>query len=203
VRDKIKLPRIISSWKSERKLWLKFQLNQSIFLFLSLKSVIVNFGFLNLFLDIWIQNPDPDSEYGSGSRIQAQIECGSNRIRIRIRNTDLTIRFHTSRYFTVEFLARLVSYEFIFLLFFGIFPNYLIIGGPKFFRISADIRFPGFWARFLTELFPEFQFYLFKMSCTRTYLLTCQWAYLFYFLSGIQDVIGFVSLGLQISFYSF
>jgi hypothetical protein len=50
-------------------------------------KVIVNFGFLNLFLDIWIQNPDPDSEYGSGSRIQAQIECGSNRIRIRIRNT--------------------------------------------------------------------------------------------------------------------
>ncbi len=46
-------------------------------------KVIVNFGFLNLFLDIWIQNPDPDSEYGSGSRIQAQIECGSNRIRIR------------------------------------------------------------------------------------------------------------------------
>ncbi len=86
MQDKIKLPRIISSWKSERKLWLKFQLNQSIFLFLSLKSVIVNFGFLNLFfLDIWIQNPDPDSEYGSGSRIQAQIECGSNRIRIRIR----------------------------------------------------------------------------------------------------------------------
>jgi hypothetical protein len=48
---------------------------------LSLNSVIVNFGFLNLFLDIWIRSPD--SEYGSGSRIQAQIECGSNRIRIR------------------------------------------------------------------------------------------------------------------------
>ncbi len=79
VRYKIKLPRVISSWKSEMKLWLKFQLNQSIFLFLSLKSVIVNFGFLHLFLDTWIQNPDPDSEYGS--RIQAQIECGSNRIR--------------------------------------------------------------------------------------------------------------------------
>jgi hypothetical protein len=30
-------------------------------------KVIVNFGFLNLFLDIWIQNPDPDSESGSGS----------------------------------------------------------------------------------------------------------------------------------------
>jgi hypothetical protein len=44
-------------------------------------TVIVNFGFLNLFLDIWIRNPDP--EYGSGSQIQAQIECGSNRIRIR------------------------------------------------------------------------------------------------------------------------
>jgi hypothetical protein len=42
-------------------------------------SVIVNFGFLNLFLDIWIQNPD--SEYGSG--IQAQIEYRSNRIQIR------------------------------------------------------------------------------------------------------------------------
>ncbi len=83
MRDKIKLSRVISSWKSERKLWLKFQLNQSIFLFLPLKLVIVNFGFLNLFFDIWIQNPDPDSEYGSGSRIQAQIECGSNRIRIR------------------------------------------------------------------------------------------------------------------------
>jgi hypothetical protein len=58
---------------------LKFQLNRSIFMFSSLKSVIVNFGFLNLFLDIWIRIP----EYGSGSRIQAQIECGSNRIRIR------------------------------------------------------------------------------------------------------------------------
>jgi hypothetical protein len=35
----------------------------SIFLFLSLKSVIVNFGFLNLFLDIWIRIriPDPGS----------------------------------------------------------------------------------------------------------------------------------------------
>ncbi len=33
-------------------------------------KVIVNFGFLNLFLDIWIQNPDPDSEYGSGSRLK-------------------------------------------------------------------------------------------------------------------------------------
>jgi hypothetical protein len=44
-------------------------------------SFYVNFGFLNLFLDIWIQNPDPDSEYVS--RIQAQFECGSNRIRIR------------------------------------------------------------------------------------------------------------------------
>jgi hypothetical protein len=53
------------------KLWLKFQLNQSIFLFLSLKSVIVNFGFLHLFLDIWIQNPDPDSEYGSGLKLNA------------------------------------------------------------------------------------------------------------------------------------
>jgi hypothetical protein len=42
-------------------LWLKFQLNRSIFLFLSLKSVIVNFGFLNLFFDIWIWNPDPGS----------------------------------------------------------------------------------------------------------------------------------------------
>jgi hypothetical protein len=67
--------------KSERKLWLKFQINRSIFLFSSLKSVIGNFCFLNLFLDIWIRNPD--SEYGSGSRIQAQIECGPNRIRIR------------------------------------------------------------------------------------------------------------------------
>ncbi len=54
-----------------------------IFFFSSLNSVKVIFGFLNLFLDIWIRNPDPDSEYGSGSRIQAQIECGSNRIRIR------------------------------------------------------------------------------------------------------------------------
>jgi hypothetical protein len=33
---------------------------------LSLKSVIVNFGFLNLFLDIWIQNTDPDP----GSRLK-------------------------------------------------------------------------------------------------------------------------------------
>ncbi len=60
VRDKRKLPRVISSWKSERKLWLRFQLNQSIFLFSSLKSVTINFGFLNLFLDIWIRNTDPD-----------------------------------------------------------------------------------------------------------------------------------------------
>jgi hypothetical protein len=29
---------------------------------------MVNFSFLNLFLDTWIRNPDPDSEYGSGSR---------------------------------------------------------------------------------------------------------------------------------------
>jgi hypothetical protein len=29
-----------------------------------------DFGFLNLFLDIWIQNPDPDSECGSGSRLK-------------------------------------------------------------------------------------------------------------------------------------
>jgi hypothetical protein len=38
---------------------------------LSLKSVIVNFGFLNLFLDIWIRNPDPDSEYGSRLKLNA------------------------------------------------------------------------------------------------------------------------------------
>jgi hypothetical protein len=50
---------------------LKFQLNQSFFLFLPLKSGIVNFGFLNLFLDIWIQNPDPDSEYGSRLKLNA------------------------------------------------------------------------------------------------------------------------------------
>jgi hypothetical protein len=83
VWDKIKFSWVISSWKSERKLWLKFQLNPSIFLFLSLKSVIINFGFLNKFLDIWNQNSDPDSEYGSRSWIQAQIECRSNRFRIR------------------------------------------------------------------------------------------------------------------------
>jgi hypothetical protein len=53
---------------------------------LKILSVIVNFGFLNLFLDIWIRNLDADSEYGSGSRIHAQIECGSNRL--RIQNTD-------------------------------------------------------------------------------------------------------------------
>jgi hypothetical protein len=37
VRDK-KLPRVKSSWKSPRKLWLKFQLNRSIFMFSSLKG---------------------------------------------------------------------------------------------------------------------------------------------------------------------
>ncbi len=69
MRDKIKLPWVISSWKSERKLWLKFHLNRSIFLFLCLKSVIGNFGFLNLFLYIWIRNPD--SEYGSRLKLNA------------------------------------------------------------------------------------------------------------------------------------
>ncbi len=75
VRDKRKLQRVICSWKSERKLWLKFQLNRSIFLFSSLKSVIVNFGFLNLFLDIWIRNPDPvpntDPDPGSRPKLNA------------------------------------------------------------------------------------------------------------------------------------
>ncbi len=65
----------------------KISTQSELFLFLSLKTVRVNFGFLNLFLDTWIRNPDPGSEYGSGSRTQAQIECGSNRIWIRIWNT--------------------------------------------------------------------------------------------------------------------
>jgi hypothetical protein len=99
VREKRKLPGVISFWKSERKLWLKFQLNWIIFLFLSLKSVIINFSFLNLFLDIWIRNPDPDSEFGSGSRIQAQIECRSNRVRIRIRNTDINTVLNNIQWF--------------------------------------------------------------------------------------------------------
>ncbi len=66
---KRKLPRVISSWKSERRLWLKFQLNRSIFLFSSLKSVTINYGFFNLLLDIWIR--DPDSEYGFGPNLNA------------------------------------------------------------------------------------------------------------------------------------
>ncbi len=41
---------------------------------LNILSVIVNFGFLTLYLDTWIQNLDPDSKYGSGSWIQTQIE---------------------------------------------------------------------------------------------------------------------------------
>jgi hypothetical protein len=48
---------------------------------LILKVSHSKFWLLNLFLDIWVRNPDPDSEYGSW--IQAQIECGSNRIRIQ------------------------------------------------------------------------------------------------------------------------
>jgi hypothetical protein len=39
------------------------------FLFLSLKSDTVNFGFFNLFLDIRIR--DPDSEYGSRPKLNA------------------------------------------------------------------------------------------------------------------------------------
>ncbi len=39
------------------------------FLFSSLKSVAVNFGFFNLFLDIWIQDLDP--EYGSLPNLNA------------------------------------------------------------------------------------------------------------------------------------
>ncbi len=84
VRDERKLPRVINSWKSGMKLWLTFQLNQSIFLFSSWKSVIVNFGFLNLFLDIWTRNTDPDSEYGSGFRIRIRIpDQGPNLMRIQ------------------------------------------------------------------------------------------------------------------------
>jgi hypothetical protein len=59
VQDKRKMPRAICSWKSERKLWLKFELNQ----FSSFKSVIVDFSFLHLFLDtsgIRIPKTDPD-----------------------------------------------------------------------------------------------------------------------------------------------
>jgi hypothetical protein len=36
------------------------KLNRSIFLFSSLKSVTVNLGFFNLFLDIWIRIPNTD-----------------------------------------------------------------------------------------------------------------------------------------------
>ncbi len=64
MRDRIKLPRVISFWKNERKLWLKFQLNRSTFLFSSLKSVTVNFGFSTYFYTsgsgIRIPNKDPD-----------------------------------------------------------------------------------------------------------------------------------------------
>jgi hypothetical protein len=42
-------------------------------------KVIVNFGYLNLFLDIWIQNPDPDSEYGSGSRLKLNADPTGSR----------------------------------------------------------------------------------------------------------------------------
>jgi hypothetical protein len=38
VQDKKKLPRVKISWKSPRKLWLKFQLNRGIFMFSSLKG---------------------------------------------------------------------------------------------------------------------------------------------------------------------
>jgi hypothetical protein len=70
---------------------------------LKILSVIVNFGFLNLFLDTWIQNPDLDFEYRS--RIQAQIECGSNWIQIRIwiQNTEFRVSLQKSR---VIFLAQ-------------------------------------------------------------------------------------------------
>ncbi len=93
MQDKRKLPRVIGSLKSKKKLWLKFQLNRSIFLFSSLKSVTVNFYFLNLILDIRIRNPDLDSEYKYGSRIQAQIEFGSNQIRIRITVANVKLFF--------------------------------------------------------------------------------------------------------------
>jgi hypothetical protein len=59
---------------------------------------MVNFSFLNLFLDTWIWDPDPDAEYGSGSQIQAQIECGSNRI--RIRNTVYSYSIRQQNYIT-------------------------------------------------------------------------------------------------------
>ncbi len=73
------MPRVISSWKSEWKLWLKFQLNQSIFLFLFLKSVQF-WLFKPIF---WHLDPESGSGFRIRIRIQAQIECGSNRIRIR------------------------------------------------------------------------------------------------------------------------
>jgi hypothetical protein len=38
VRDKKKLPGVKSSWKNPRKLWLKFPLNRSIFMFSLLKG---------------------------------------------------------------------------------------------------------------------------------------------------------------------
>ncbi len=90
VHDKRKLPRAICSWKSERKLWLKFKLNQSIFLFSSFKSVTVNFSFLNLFLDTWIRNPDLDSEYGSGSRPKLNADptgSGSETLQLRLTSS--------------------------------------------------------------------------------------------------------------------
>ncbi len=43
---------------------------------LKILSVIVNFVFLNQFLDIWIRNPDPDSEYGSGSETLLKMSLG-------------------------------------------------------------------------------------------------------------------------------
>ncbi len=59
-------------------------------------KVIVNFGFLNLFLDIWIQNPDPDSEYGSGSRLKLNADpTGSGSETLIQTQCQLNLNQHT------------------------------------------------------------------------------------------------------------
>jgi hypothetical protein len=56
-----------------------------IFLFLSLKSVIVNLGFLNLFLDIWIRIPNTDPDPGSRLKLNADpTGSGSETLQVTI-----------------------------------------------------------------------------------------------------------------------